>query len=71
VIAEALSCDAAIWALPAMDTVKEVKASKSAKPDVALITATIRRERRFVLAQTPTGLSRIAAARSICQGAPG
>ena len=51
VIAEALSCDAAILGIPAMDTVKEVKRA-SLPADVALITATIPRE-RVVLAQTP------------------
>ena len=51
VIAEALSCDAAILSVPAMDTVKEVKRA-SLPADVALITATIPRE-RVVLAQTP------------------
>jgi 2-C-methyl-D-erythritol 4-phosphate cytidylyltransferase len=54
VVAEALSCDAAILGVPAMDTVKEVKrgAPQSGPGDVALITATIPRE-RIVLAQTP------------------
>ena len=51
VIAEAASCDAAILGIPAMDTVKEVKRA-SLPTDVALITATIPRE-RVVLAQTP------------------
>jgi 2-C-methyl-D-erythritol 4-phosphate cytidylyltransferase len=51
VIAEALSCDAAILGVPALDTVKEVKRA-SLPADVALITATIPRE-RVVLAQTP------------------
>jgi 2-C-methyl-D-erythritol 4-phosphate cytidylyltransferase len=51
VIAEARSCDAAILGIPAMDTVKEVKRA-SLPADVALITATIPRE-RVVLAQTP------------------
>lgn len=51
VIAEALACDAAILGVPAMDTVKEVKRA-SLPADVALITATIPRE-RVVLAQTP------------------
>jgi 2-C-methyl-D-erythritol 4-phosphate cytidylyltransferase len=50
-IAEADSCDAAILGIPAMDTVKEVKRA-SLPADVALITATIPRE-RVVLAQTP------------------
>jgi 2-C-methyl-D-erythritol 4-phosphate cytidylyltransferase len=51
VIAEATACDAAILGIPAMDTVKEVKRA-SLPNDVALITATIPRE-RVVLAQTP------------------
>jgi 2-C-methyl-D-erythritol 4-phosphate cytidylyltransferase len=51
VIAEADACDAAILGIPAMDTVKEVKRA-SLPNDVALITATIPRE-RVVLAQTP------------------
>jgi 2-C-methyl-D-erythritol 4-phosphate cytidylyltransferase len=51
VIAEALARGAAILGLPAIDTVKEVK--RACLPeDVALITATIPRE-RIVLAQTP------------------
>jgi 2-C-methyl-D-erythritol 4-phosphate cytidylyltransferase len=54
VIAEALSCDAAILGVPAMDTVKEVKRAtpQGGAADVALVTATIPRE-RVVLAQTP------------------
>ncbi|HWZ56102.1 MAG TPA: 2-C-methyl-D-erythritol 4-phosphate cytidylyltransferase [Verrucomicrobiae bacterium] len=51
VIAEAEACDAAILGIPAMDTVKEVKRA-SLPNDVALVTATIPRE-RVVLAQTP------------------
>jgi 2-C-methyl-D-erythritol 4-phosphate cytidylyltransferase len=51
VIAEADACGAAILGIPAMDTVKEVKRA-SLPNDVALITATIPRE-RVVLAQTP------------------
>jgi 2-C-methyl-D-erythritol 4-phosphate cytidylyltransferase len=51
VIAEAQRCRAAILGIPAMDTVKEVKRT-SLPEDVALITATIPRE-RVVLAQTP------------------
>jgi 2-C-methyl-D-erythritol 4-phosphate cytidylyltransferase len=51
VIGEAVACDAAILGIPAMDTVKEVKRA-SLPTDVALITATIPRE-RVVLAQTP------------------
>jgi 2-C-methyl-D-erythritol 4-phosphate cytidylyltransferase len=51
VIAEAQRCRAAILGIPAMDTVKEVKRA-SLPEDVALITATIPRE-RIVLAQTP------------------
>ena len=53
VIAEASACGAAILGIPAMDTVKEVKRA-SLPNDVALITATIPRE-RVVLAQTPQG----------------
>src|ERR1700724_3033693 len=55
VIAEAAACDAAILGIPAMDTVKEVK-SASLPADVALISATIPRE-RIVLAQTPQAFS--------------
>ena len=51
VIEEARKCQAAILGIPAMDTVKEVKRA-SLPEDVALITATIPRE-RVVLAQTP------------------
>jgi 2-C-methyl-D-erythritol 4-phosphate cytidylyltransferase len=51
VIDEARKCKAAILAIPAMDTVKEVKRA-SLPEDVALITATVPRE-RVVLAQTP------------------
>ena len=51
VIEEARKCQAAILGIPAMDTVKEVKRA-SLPEDVALITATIPRE-RIVLAQTP------------------
>ena len=51
VIKEAEACGAAILGIPAMDTVKEVKRA-SLPTDVALITATIPRE-RVVLAQTP------------------
>jgi 2-C-methyl-D-erythritol 4-phosphate cytidylyltransferase len=51
VIEEARQCKAAILGIPAMDTVKEVKRA-SLPEDVALITATIPRE-RVVLAQTP------------------
>jgi 2-C-methyl-D-erythritol 4-phosphate cytidylyltransferase len=50
-IAEARQRGAAILGVPAMDTVKEVKRA-SLPGDVALITATIPRE-RIVLAQTP------------------
>src|SRR4030081_2374449 len=50
VIEEARNCKAAILGIPAMDTVKEVKRA-SLPEDVALITATIPRE-RVVLAQT-------------------
>lgn len=55
VIDEARSCRAAILGIPAMDTVKEVKRA-SLPEDVALITATIPRE-RIVLAQTPQAFS--------------
>lgn len=51
VITEARKNKAAILAIPAMDTVKEVKRA-SLPEDVALITVTIPRE-RIVLAQTP------------------
>src|SRR5215469_16268 len=51
VIEEARRCHAAILGIPAMDTVKEVKRT-SLPEDVALITATVPRE-RVVLAQTP------------------
>jgi 2-C-methyl-D-erythritol 4-phosphate cytidylyltransferase len=51
VIEEARKHQAAILGIPAMDTVKEVKRA-SLPEDVALITATIPRE-RVVLAQTP------------------
>jgi 2-C-methyl-D-erythritol 4-phosphate cytidylyltransferase len=51
VIAEARERRAVILGIPAMDTVKEVKRA-SLPGDVALITATIPRE-RVVLAQTP------------------
>jgi 2-C-methyl-D-erythritol 4-phosphate cytidylyltransferase len=50
-IAEARGRGAAILGIPAIDTVKEVKRA-SLPEDVALITATIPRE-RIVLAQTP------------------
>ncbi|MCL6566639.1 MAG: 2-C-methyl-D-erythritol 4-phosphate cytidylyltransferase [Acidobacteriia bacterium] len=51
VIAEARVCGAAILGVPAVDTIKEVRRT-SLPEDVALITATIPRE-RIVLAQTP------------------
>jgi 2-C-methyl-D-erythritol 4-phosphate cytidylyltransferase len=51
VIAEARRRGAAILGIPAIDTVKEVKRA-SLPEDVALITATVPRE-RIVLAQTP------------------
>ena len=51
VIAEARNRGAAILGIPAIDTVKEVKRA-SLPEDVALISATIPRE-RIVLAQTP------------------
>jgi 2-C-methyl-D-erythritol 4-phosphate cytidylyltransferase len=55
VIEEARKYRAAILGIPAMDTVKEVKRA-SLPEDVALITATIPRE-RVVLAQTPQAFS--------------
>jgi len=55
VIAEARLRGAAILAIPAIDTVKEVKRA-SLPEDVALITATIPRE-RIVMAQTPQAFS--------------
>lgn len=55
VIAEARARGAAILGIPAIDTVKEVKRA-SLPQDVALITATIPRE-RIVLAQTPQAFS--------------
>jgi 2-C-methyl-D-erythritol 4-phosphate cytidylyltransferase len=54
-IAEARSRGAAILGLPAIDTIKEVKRS-SLPEDVALISATIPRE-RIVMAQTPQAFS--------------
>lgn len=55
VIAEARKRGAAILGIPAIDTVKEVKRA-SLPEDVALITATVPRE-RIVLAQTPQAFS--------------
>jgi len=55
VIAEARARGAAILGIPAIDTVKEVKRA-SLPEDVALISATISRE-RIVLAQTPQAFS--------------
>ncbi|HXW61923.1 MAG TPA: 2-C-methyl-D-erythritol 4-phosphate cytidylyltransferase [Candidatus Acidoferrales bacterium] len=55
VIAEARARGAAILGIPAIDTVKEVKRA-SLPEDVALISATIHRE-RVVLAQTPQAFS--------------
>jgi 2-C-methyl-D-erythritol 4-phosphate cytidylyltransferase len=55
IIAEARARGAAILGLPAIDTVKEVKRA-SLPEDVALISATIPRE-RIVLAQTPQAFS--------------
>jgi 2-C-methyl-D-erythritol 4-phosphate cytidylyltransferase len=54
-ITEARARGAAILGIPAIDTVKEVKRA-SLPEDVALITATIPRE-RIVLAQTPQAFS--------------
>jgi 2-C-methyl-D-erythritol 4-phosphate cytidylyltransferase len=71
VIAEARTRRAAILGIPAMDTVKEVRRT-SLPGDVALITATIPRE-RIVLAQTPqvfhADLLREAFARAAAEGA--
>jgi len=61
VIVEARRQGAAILGIPAMDTVKEVKRG-SVPEDVALITATIPRE-RVVLAQTP----QVFAAKLLCE----
>ena len=73
VIAEARARRAAILGIPAMDTVKEVRRT-SLPGDVALITATIPRE-RIVLAQTPqvfhTALLQEAFARAAAEGASG
>ena len=55
VLAEARERGAAILGIPAIDTVKEVKRA-SLPEDVALISATIPRE-RIVLAQTPQAFS--------------
>jgi 2-C-methyl-D-erythritol 4-phosphate cytidylyltransferase len=70
VIEEARRCRAAILGIPAMDTVKEVKRA-SLPEDVALITATVPRE-RIVLAQTPqafaTKLLKEAFARAEAEG---
>jgi 2-C-methyl-D-erythritol 4-phosphate cytidylyltransferase len=55
VIAEARARGAAILGVPAIDTVKDVKRA-SLPEDVALISATIARE-RIVLAQTPQAFS--------------
>jgi 2-C-methyl-D-erythritol 4-phosphate cytidylyltransferase len=55
IIAEARACGAAILGIPAIDTIKEVRRT-SQPEDVALITATIPRE-RIVLAQTPQAFS--------------
>src|SRR5215469_8946859 len=55
VLAEARARGAAILGIPAIDTVKEVKRA-SLPEDVALISATIPRE-RIVLAQTPQAFS--------------
>jgi 2-C-methyl-D-erythritol 4-phosphate cytidylyltransferase len=70
VIAQARERRAAILGIPAMDTVKEVKRA-SLPGDVALITATISRE-RVVLAQTPqvfdAALFREAFARAAADG---
>jgi 2-C-methyl-D-erythritol 4-phosphate cytidylyltransferase len=71
VISEARTRSAAILGIPAMDTVKEVRRT-SLPGDVALITATIPRE-RIVLAQTPqvfhAALLREPFARAAAEGA--
>jgi len=71
VIKEARACGAAIVGVPATDTIKEVKRASLPK-DVALITATIHRE-RIVMAQTPqafrTALIKEAFARAAQDGA--
>ncbi|MBI3406524.1 MAG: 2-C-methyl-D-erythritol 4-phosphate cytidylyltransferase [Acidobacteria bacterium] len=73
VIAEARARGAAILGIPAIDTVKEVKRA-SLPQDVALISATIPRE-RIVLAQTPqafhTALLKEAFARAQADGVTG
>jgi 2-C-methyl-D-erythritol 4-phosphate cytidylyltransferase len=70
VIEEARRCQAAILGIPAMDTIKEVKRA-SLPEDVALITATVPRE-RVVMAQTPqvfqAALFREAFARAVQDG---
>jgi 2-C-methyl-D-erythritol 4-phosphate cytidylyltransferase len=55
ILTEARACGAAILGIPAIDTIKEVRRT-SQPEDVALITATILRE-RIVLAQTPQAFS--------------
>lgn len=55
ILVEARACGAAILGIPAIDTIKEVRRT-SQPEDVALITATIPRE-RIVLAQTPQAFS--------------
>ena len=65
-IAEARSRGAAILGIPAIDTVKEVKRA-SLPEDVALISATIPRE-RIVLAQTPQVFLLHFASRCLSQG---
>ena len=69
VIAEARTRGAAILGIPAMDTVKEVKRA-SLPEDVALITATIPRE-RIVLAQTPQVFQDEIIDGSVCAGGGG
>jgi 2-C-methyl-D-erythritol 4-phosphate cytidylyltransferase len=70
VVQEAQRCGAAIAALPAVDTVKEVRRG-SLPEDAALVVATVPRE-RIVLAQTPqafsTPLLRQAFARAAADG---
>lgn len=67
VIAETRTRGAVILGIPAMDTVKEVKRA-SLPGDVALITATIPRE-RVVLAQTPQGFGAVLLRSAFAQAA--
>jgi 2-C-methyl-D-erythritol 4-phosphate cytidylyltransferase len=64
-VGEAAARGAAILGVPAIDTVKEVKRA-SLPEDVALITATIPRE-RIVLAQTPQAFSYLLLRDAFCK----